>query len=359
MLRVDARAQRLAPRLQPGDIAVLDEVDLDGATARALVARGVVAVVNAAPSSSGRYPNLGPGVLVDAGIPLLDDVGPALLSRSRDGAVARLDGDTLWVGEEPVATGMRHDAGSVAEAAQLARAGVPAQLADLTANAAALVVDERALLVEGRGLPTLATRLDGRYVVLVGPGPGAADDLRALRGFRRRHHPLLVGVDGGGDVLLEGGLCPDLLVGEPATMSEAALRRAREVCLREGAEGLDRVADLAVPVVPFSSRCASEDIALLLAHHAGARAVVLAGVPRDLLELLDRGRAAAAASPLTRVVTGVSTLSARSAAALTPGRRWRLPLLCLLLAGGLGGLVALDAEHLRTALDDALDGMLR
>lgn len=352
MLRVEARVERLAPRLQAGDIAVLDEVDLDGATARTLVARGVVAVVNASPSTSGRYPNLGPTVLLHAGVPLLDGVGTAFLTMARDGAQARLDGDTLWVDDERVATGTRHDAGSVAEAAAVARGGVPAQLADLAANAGDFVVDERALLVDGQGLPPLATSFAGRHVVVVGPAPHAAEELAALKRYRRRHDALLVGVDGGGDVLLAAGLRPDLLVGDPAGMGDAALRAAGEVCLRADAEGLDRVADLAVPVVPFATRAAAEDMAVLLAHGGAAAAVVLAGVPRDLVELLDRGRAAASSTPLTRVAAGTSLLSPRTAAALTPRRGWGLPVLCLVLAAALAGVVGLEAEHLLEAWRD-------
>lgn len=352
MLRVEARADRLAPRLQAGDIAVLDEVDLDGATARTLVARGVVAVVNAAPSTSGRYPNLGPSVLVDAGVPLLDGVGTSLLALARDGARARLDGDGLWIGDERVAQGTRHDAGSVAEAAAIARAGVSAQLADLTANASAFVVAERQLLVEGQGLPVLETAFLGRHVLVVGPGRAAAAELAALSRYRRRRRPVLVGVDGGGDVLLAAGLRPDLLVGDPSSMGDEALRAAGEVCLRAEAEGLARVQDLAVPVVPFATRAATEDMALLLAHHAGAAVVVAAGMPRDLVELLDRGRAATASSPLTRVAVGTSVVSALTAAALTPRRSWGLPVLCLLLAAVLGGVVALDAEQLLEAWRD-------
>lgn len=346
VLRVEARAVRLTPRLQAGDIAVLDEVDLDGATARTLVARGVVAVVNVSRSTSGRYPNLGPTVLLEAGVPLLDAVGSALLSTARDGTQARLDGDTLWAGDERLASGTRHDAGSVAEAAAFARGGVSAQLADLSANAAAFVVDERELLVDGGGVPALATAFAGRHVLVIGPGRDAAQEFRALARYRRRYRPVLVAVDGGADVLLAAGHRPDLLMGDPTTMNDEALRSAREVCLRSDTEGLERVHDLAVPVVPFATRAAAEDMALLAAHHGGAKAVVLAGVPRDLVELLDRGRAATASTPLARVAAGVSAVSARTAATLTPRRSWGLPALCVLLAAGLGAAVGLGHEQL-------------
>jgi uncharacterized membrane-anchored protein len=349
-LRVDARSWRLAPRLQRGDIAVLDHVDLDAPTAQVLLSRGVAAVVNAAPSSSGRYPNLGPALLVQAGVPLLDDVGTGVLTSLRDGRRAHIEGDTLFVDDVEVARGMRQDGETVATAADHARAGVAAQLADLAGGAVDLVVAERELLLEGTGLPALRIRAQDRHVVLVGPAYGGADDLVALRRFRRRHKALLVGVDGGADVLLAHGLRPDLAVGDPETMSDEALVSSREVLLRAGGGGWDRVHDLAVEAHACSTRMASEDLALLLLRHAGAAVVVAAGLPRSLEELLDRGRAAGASSLLVRVAVGATLLHADAAVALTPRRSWGLPVLCLLLAGALGGAVALGHADILDAL---------
>jgi uncharacterized membrane-anchored protein len=348
-LRVDSRPARLAPRLQRGDIAVLDQVDLDGATAQVLLSRGVAAVVNAAPSTSGRYPNLGPSILVDAGVPLLDDVGTGVLTTLRDGKLAVLDGDTLWVEETEVARGMRQDAETVAHAAEHARAGVAAQLADLAGGAVGFLVDERGLLLDGAGLPTLRTEVRDRHVLLVGPSYGGHAELASLRRYRRRHRPLLVGVDGGVDLLLGAGLRPDLAVGDPATMSDDALRSAREVLLRAGGDGWDRVHDLAVPALACRTRAASEDVALLLLHHGGARVVVAAGLPRSLEELLDRGRDAAASSLLARVAAGGRLMPAQAALALTARRSWRLAALCLLLTAALLGSVSLGHEDLVAA----------
>jgi uncharacterized membrane-anchored protein len=345
VLRVDARASRLAPRLQRGDIAVVDEVDLDAATAQVLVARGVAAVVNAGPGSSGRYPNLGPGVLVQAGVPLLVDVGPEVLTLLRDGRAACVDDDALLVDGEVVARGTRLDEDAVSTTAAHARGGVVAQLADLTANAASFVVDERELLLEGEGLPALATLAD-RHVLVVGPAYDAVDDLRRLKRYRKRHRPALVGVDGGADVLLAAGLVPDVVVGDPSTMSDRALREAGDVVLRADGEGLARVHDLAVPHTPVATRAAPEDVALLLARRAGATLVVTAGVPRSLEELLDRGRSAAASSLTTRVAVAGLVVPATAAAALVPRRSWGLPVLSLLLAGALAGSAVVGHEQL-------------
>lgn len=352
VLRVDARASRLASRLNRGDIAVLDQADLDGASAQVLVARGVVAVVNAAPASSGRYPNLGPSVLVAAGIPLLADVGSTVMTASLEGREARLDGDTLWLGDEQVAQGTLLDPASVTASTAAARGGVAAQLADIAVNAAGFLVEERQLLLEGEGLPHLTTVLRDRHVLVVGPTYGGAAELRSLRRYRKRYRPLLVGVDGGGDVLRAARLRPDVIVGEPATMSDDVLRAAREVVLLAAAEGLDRVHDLAVPARLVDSRAASEDVAMLLAQHNGAAVIVLAGLPATLEELLDRGRAAAASGLMTRFAAGARVLSAHAAVTLTPRRGWGQPVLSLLLAAGLGVAVAIGHEPLLQAWRD-------
>lgn len=342
MLRVESRTSALAARLQPGDIAVVDLVDLDAATAHVLVARKVAAVVNASPSTSGRYPNLGPSVLVAAGVPLLDDVGSHVLTDLRDGRAARLDGDTLWVDDERVACGARHDEQTVSESGALARAGTAAQLAGLTANAAGFLLEEKDLLLEGLGVPALSPSPVGRPVVVVGPAYGAQEDLRSLRRFVHRRRPFLVGVDGGADVLLATGLRPDLVVGDAATMGDEALRAAGQVVLRADDGGLDRVHDLAVPVTLFSTRAATEDMALLLVREA--ELVVLTGVPRTLEELLDRGRQAAASSLLTRFALGPKLVAPAAAVQWLPRRSWALPALCLILTGLLAGSVAVGHE---------------
>jgi uncharacterized membrane-anchored protein len=348
-LRVDMRSSRLVPRLVRGDIAVLDHVDLDGGTAQVLLDRGVAAVVNAAPSSSGRYPNLGPALLVAAGVPLLDDVGPGVLTVLRDGSRARVEGDAVWVDDTAVARGMRQDLDTVTLAADLARAGVAAQLADLAGGAVGFLVDEQRLLLEGHGLPELATSVSGRVALVVGPAYDGAHQLRELRRFARRSKAVLVGVDGGADVLLAAGLTPDLLVGNADAMSEQALRSARDVVLPEGADSRDRLHELVVPALTCATKAASEDLALLLVHHGGAALVVTVGLPRTLEELLDRGRQAAASSLLTRFAVGGRLVPAAAVPRLSARRRRLLPL----VTAALGALAASGAALAHTPLSEA------
>ncbi len=121
--RLDRRTKRLVGRLRPGDIAVIDHVDLDRVAADSLVAAGVKAVLNARPSISGRYPNLGPEVLVKAGIPLIDDLGEDVFQVLREGDQVRIEGEAVYLGDREVARGKRQDVESVAEAMAAAREG--------------------------------------------------------------------------------------------------------------------------------------------------------------------------------------------------------------------------------------------
>src|SRR5512140_1161274 len=88
--RVDRRTKNLTKRLRPGDIAVIDHLDLDKVAADALVAARPAAVLNVTRRTSGRYPNLGPQIIVAAGIPLVDDVGPEVFEQIADGQLLRL-----------------------------------------------------------------------------------------------------------------------------------------------------------------------------------------------------------------------------------------------------------------------------
>ncbi|MGH9268834.1 MAG: putative cytokinetic ring protein SteA, partial [Acidimicrobiales bacterium] len=105
MARLDRRTKRLVGRLRPGEIAVIDHEDLDRVAAEELVKRRVRAVVNAAASTTGRYPNLGPLVLASAGIPLIDSAGPELLERVEEGDLVCLEDGCNLVRGEVVAKG--------------------------------------------------------------------------------------------------------------------------------------------------------------------------------------------------------------------------------------------------------------
>src|SRR5690606_30748399 len=171
VVRLDHRTKDLTKRLKPGEIAVIDHMDLDRVSAEALVACAVAAVVNVRPSVSGRYPNLGPEILLDAGIPLVDDVGPELFNLVRDGERLRVDGPTIYrdsrtVGEV-VAVGVLQDADTLGKLMSDAREGLSAQLEAFAANTMEFLKQERELLLDGVGVPEIRTHLEGRHVLIV------------------------------------------------------------------------------------------------------------------------------------------------------------------------------------------------
>lgn len=323
--RVDRRTDALLRRVKAGEIAVLDQIDLDRATADALVAADVAAVVNASPSISGRFPNLGPEVLVAAGIPLVDNVGDAVLHAVRDGSKLRLLDGVLYLGEMQVGEGVEQDADSVADALVEARSGLTHQLEAFAANTIEFMRRERALLLDGAGVPDVDVDLSGRQVLVVAAGYDHVADLAKLRNYIREYRPVLVGVGAGADALLAAGHAPALIVGNPGEVSNEALTSGADVVVPAFADGqapgLHRVQDLGTGAVTFPSSGNPEDLALLLVAHHGASMVVTVGLSASMAEFLDRGRSGSNASTfLTRLQLGGILVDGRVIAALYRSR---------------------------------------
>jgi uncharacterized membrane-anchored protein len=346
--RLDRRAPRLFQRLHAGDIAIIDISDLDRATADALISAGVAAVVNAKPSISGRYPNLGPEVLIRSGIPLLDGVGSEIFTEVKEGTRLRLNGDTLFSGDQEVARGVRQDAASITSSMAAAKDGLSAQLVAFAASAQQHMLREKELLLDGVGLPQLATRFEGRHVLLVARSYDFKADLRALKHYIREFRPVLIGIDGGADVLRDAGYRPDLVVGDVDSMSEAALRDAGEVVAHANehgrVDGLARVQDLRIEPVIFPSSGTSEDAAMLLADAGKAKLIVTVGIRATLEEFLDAGRGGMASTVLTRLKLGGRLVDAKAAAQLFQTKISGLALVMLALAALLAVAVVLVAS---------------
>jgi uncharacterized membrane-anchored protein len=348
--RVDRQTGALLRRLRRGDIAVLDQVDLDRATADALVAAEVAAVVNASPSISGRFPNLGPEILVDAGIRLVDAVGPEVLHLVKDGSRVRLHDGVIHLGDRAVAEGVVQTPDSVADALVEAKSGLAHQLEAFAANTIEFMRRERALLLDGLGVPELEVDLKDRQVLVVAAGYDHVADLNRLRRFIREYRPRLVGVGAGADALLAAGHRPDLIVGNPSEVSTEALTCGADVVVpafTDGhAPGLHRVQDLGAGAVTFPSSANPEDLALLLAHHHGASMIITVGLSATMGEFLDRGRSGSNASTfLTRLQTGGRVVDGRVVAALYRNRISGWVVLLLLLAVVTAAVAALLVSH--------------
>src|SRR3954451_3871686 len=194
--RTDRRTAALLSRISAGDVAVLDQVDLDGPTAEALVEAGVVAVVNRSAMISGRFPNRGPQMLVDAGVRMVDHAtasgGGDPLSVIPDGRRGRVLAGSVLVGDQVVAEGREVTPADVIDRLAEAQAGLGSQLQTLTHNSVEFLRREEALLLHGAGVPRLRTRVKDRAVVVIDNGPDVALELRRIRRYLREVKPVVV-----------------------------------------------------------------------------------------------------------------------------------------------------------------------
>ncbi len=343
--RLDRKTKSLVNRLCPGDIAIIDHADLDLTGADALIGRQVSAVVNAAKSITGRYPNRGPQHLLEAGIPLVDDCGPEVFDRVSEGQPVRLDGDTLYLGEQVVAKGRQQDAASVSASMAEARTHLSAEIEAFAANTLEYIKHEYPLLIEGFDLPQLRTKLAGRDVLVVVRGYHHREDIATLRSYVRERKPVMLGVDGGADALLEAGYRPDLIVGDMDSISDRALTCGAEIVVHaypDGrAPGLARVQALGLDAALCAVPGTSEDIALLIADEKGASLIVAVGRHDTLVEFLDKGRSGMASTFLTRLRVDDKIVDAKGVSRLYRSRISAAALIPLVIAAAITILVAM------------------
>jgi uncharacterized membrane-anchored protein len=322
--RIDRRTKRLTKRLEPGEIAIIDHVDVDRVSAEALVACGAAAVVNVAAGISGRYPNLGPQILLEAGVPFVDNATPELFERVKDGDVVRLHDGVVHLDDEIVGKGDEQTLEAVEAAMAEARAGLAVQIEAFAVNTMEYVRGEGRLLIDGVGVPEIRTPMEGRHVLIVVRGYHYKEDIATLRPYIREYRPVLIGVDGGADALLEAGYLPDVIVGDFDSVSTKALTCGAELVVhayRDGrAPGLERVHQLGRDAVIFPATGTSEDIAMLLADDKGAELIVAVGTHGTLEEFLDKGRSGMASTFLTRLRIGSKLIDAKGVSRLYRSR---------------------------------------
>ncbi len=355
--RVDRDIDRLLRRVGVGDIVVLDILDLDRVTADALVDAGVAGVVNASPSISGRYPNLGPEVLVANNIVLIDNAGSEIFKKIKDGAKIRLHDSGVYSGDRLLVNGVERTDEEIADLMHDAKTGLVAHLEAFAGNSIEFIRSESPLLIDGIGIPEIDVDVYRRHVVVVADGPGAADDLKALKPFIKEYQPVLVGVGGGADVLRDCGYRPQLIVGNPDQMSADVLRCGAQVVLPADADGhasgLERIQDLGIGAMTFPAAGSATDLALLLVDHHGASLIVTAGQSANIQEFFDRNRAQSNPSAfLTRLKVGEKLVDAKAVATLYRSHISGGAIALLVLAVLLAVIAALWVSQSDTAIID-------
>lgn len=323
--RVDRDIDRLLRRVCPGDIVVLDVLDLDRITADALVDAEIAAVVNASPSVSGRYPNLGPEVLVANGVTLIDETGPEVFKKVKDGAKIRLYNGGIYSGDRRLIRGTERTDHEIADLMQEAKSGLVAHLEAFAGNTIEFIRSESPLLIDGIGIPDIDVDLRRRHVVVVSDEPHAEEDVKRLKPFIKEYQPVLIGVGAGADVLRKAGYRPQIIVGDPSELSTEVLKCGAQVVLPADADGhapgLERIQDLGVGAMTFPAAGSATDLALLLADHHGAALLVTAGHTANIETFFDRTRQHSNPSTfLTRLRVGEKLVDAKAVATLYRNR---------------------------------------
>jgi len=354
--RVDRRTKDLLHRIAPGEIAVISHTDLDAPCASALAERRVAAVVNAQRSLSGRFPHPGPGLVLRAGIPIVDHVGESVMRRLRDGDSIEIVDGSVYSNGDLLAEGRLLTDSDLDRQLQEAQQNVAGEIARFVENTMSYVTQEQSLLFDRFTLPDLHTPIKGRHCLIVVRGTGAAGDLRAVRSYAAALDPAIIGVDGGADLLLQEGYRPDIIIGDMDSVSDAALASGAELVVHAypngEAPGQDRLRQLGLPFVLLPARGTSEDVAMLLAHDKGAELIAAVGTHFSLSEFLEKARGGMSSTFLVRLRVGSILVDAKGISRLYPaGPSRRLFFYMIAVAAVIMFVLLTTAPAIRATLD--------
>ncbi len=354
--RVDRRTKHLLHRIAPGEIAVISHADLDAPCAEALVERKVGAVVNAQRSLSGRFPHSGPDLLLQARIPLIDQVGEQVMEQVQEGSRIEVVDGAVYCGGALLCSGQVLTESLLARQTEEAKRNVGAELAKFVENTLTYVVNEQALLFENRAVPPLRTALAHRHCLVVVRGPGAEADLRAIRSYLSIMRPVLIGVDGGADLLLQQGYRPDIIIGDMDSVSDATLRCGAELIVHAypdgAAPGGKRLQTMGLPHVVLASLGTSEDVAMLLAYEKNAALIAAVGTHFSLADFLEKSRGGMSSTFLVRLKVGSLLVDAKGISRLYPVTHARRLFLYLLFVAGVTAIMLIrQAPTIGSVLD--------
>lgn len=333
--RIDKRTKNLVKRLRPGEVAVIDHTDIDKVSAEALIECRPAFVVNAACSITGNYPNLGPLMLVASGINILDETGQRVFECIKEGDRVELFGNAIFLNGELVSRGTLLTLEEIELRIDDSKARLGKHLGDFAANTVELLEAEKEILLETVELPHITTKFKGRQTLIVVRGSDYKRDLKALRTYIREIKPVLVGVDGGADALLEMGYKLDMVVGDMDSVSDKSLGCGAELVVHGypdgGAPGKSRLDDMELPSTVFHYPGTSEDIAMLIAYEKGSELIAMVGGHNNLIEFLDKDRKGMASTFLVRLRVGTALVDAKGISQLyqTRIKAWHLVMMVI------------------------------
>lgn len=352
-IRIDRRTKDLVKRIQPQEIAVIDHADLDELAALSLVKARVKAVINVQPSITGKYPNEGPIVLIKHKIPLIDNVGPAVLNL-KEGQVIKIDGDKLYSDKELLAKGMNQTRDSILKSMEFSKFNYKRNIENFVDNTLFHARIERSQILGDISIPDLKTSFKGRHSLIVVRGKTYLEDLSAVKSYIDEIKPVLIGVDGGADALWKAGYTPDIIFGDMDSVSDSVLCCGAELVVHAYpngfAPGLKRLKDMNLTAKVFAVLGTSEDAAMLMAYHAAAELIVAVGTHTNIIDFYEKGRSGMASTLLTRMKVGSILVDARGVSKLYSGQMKVKPLMQLIAAALFPLLIIITASPLLSQL---------
>ena len=316
----DKRTKDLAKRISPGEIALIKHKDIDEVAAFSLVEAKIAAVLNLDKSISGRYPNQGPGVLLEYGIPIFESEDESIFELIEEGKELELYDDKIVYDGEIISSNLYLDKDRIKERLDIGYSNIENELDDFIDNTLSYAKKEKDLVLGKVDIPIIDTEISGRDVLVLVRGKNYKTDLLAVSNYIEERDPILIGVDGGGDALMEIGYTPDIVIGDMDSISDECLKESGEIIvhgyMNGKAPGMDRVKELGLEGKIFYSYGTSEDIALLLAYEKGAELIVALGTHTSMVDFLEKGRNGMASTFLVRLKVGDKLVDARGVSKL-------------------------------------------
>jgi len=318
--RLDRRTKNLVQRLQKGDIAVISHDDIDEVAANSLIDIRPALIINTMPSITGRYPAKGVYKILKAGIPVVDEFPDEIFERVREGSILEYRNNTIYSGKQMIAEAKLLTLSDVKAKLAEANENFQHELDEFVDNTLEYAKKEKDVLLGNLEVPALRTRILGRHVLIVVRGSSYKEDLRTIHSYIQEQNPVLIGVDGGADALLEFGLKPDVIVGDMDSVSDQALRCGADIVVHAYANGkapgLERVRAMDIEAAVFPMPGTSEDVAMILAWEHGASLIVAVGTHSNMVDFLEKGRKGMASTFLVRLKVGSILVDARGVSQL-------------------------------------------
>ncbi|MCF8009717.1 MAG: hypothetical protein K9L17_00615 [Clostridiales bacterium] len=318
--KYDVKTKDLVKRLESGDIAIINHSALDEVAALSLIEKKIKAVINVSVSLSRNYPNPGPLQLIQAGIPVLDNAGEEILEKIKENQVIEIVDENVLASGEFIGSGDILNEKYVKLKMQEARYGMDDLLSGFVSNTLDYAHTEIGLISGDYPVPEIKTSFKGKHALIVVRGKNYKGDLMAIKSYVKEMKPVLIGVDGGADALMEFGFKPDIIVGDMDSVSDKTLRCGAEIVVHAYADGkapgLERIYDMKLYAVTYPAPGTSEDIAMLMAYDYAAELIVAVGTHSNMMDFLEKGRKGMASTFLVRMKVGSNLVDARGVSQL-------------------------------------------